>query len=61
MPTFSNRRDALAFGTLAIAGLALSGCSSNRAADGGYRPDAAVCIREGKDAPVPAIPMGDAV
>ncbi len=61
MQTLPNRRDAIAFGTLAVVGLALSACSSTRTStDGGYRPDAAVCIREGKDAPVPAIRMGDA-
>jgi carboxypeptidase Q len=57
MMTSPFRRFLMVPGLLAAACGTLSACSSSHDA---YRPDRAVCIREGKDAPVPQIRMGDA-
>src|SRR5437868_3258171 len=55
-----HRRRSLFPGAAALACAALAACSSDRAGgEGSFRPASAVCIREGKEAPVPAIRMGD--
>ena len=61
MLTLHNRRDLALPAILLAACGTLAACSSSRTAtDAPYSPSRAVCIREGKEAPVPAIKMGDA-
>ncbi len=61
MLTLAIRRDlALPAALLAVCGT-LAACSSSRTAmDAPYSPSNAISVREGKDAPVPNIKMGDA-